>query len=1134
MPKHKLKSISTQAGRLCLKACRSLIAKMAACHFRRWAWVSLFILLLAGGLLGSLFVGERRAEVAINIIVSGSQSGNTFTLNLDYSHFAVSSHHRFVAYGLNYSTISSGQNCPPNLFLNTGPYDVTFPTSNPTPTYRISLPANTTRVCVQAFVRRYDITTYNIGVTIKRLDTDIDLIPPVVTIAKSGSTYTASATDNKAVDHNTWEYKVSTKADCSDQHGSFAGRSRSFTVYATQKAELNGLFICFYVSDTVGNRGQASMRIGTPPFITPTITTPAITLSQSFVNQVGRSDDILITATADQDISEWAWAYVSSSPPAQGDCSSGGLFYNMTGTGLRTAETQLLQPSSSARWICVKGKNASGIYGFASARLQRQIVDIALSQYLLNGKVHVLALSRDGIEINTWGYSLVRRANLCFTPGYDGHLSFDSSTDYAANVEVNPSTASSWTYLCVKVTARNGAVGRETMRIMRATAQPPNITLAQSFVSNTPEDDILITADADQDIVEWHWTYASATDTCSSMTTYSLSMTRVGATQATQALPQSSARNNLWICVRAKNSAGLPGFAKKKLEKQPTVCNSANPPPNCPVLPPLNPCLSANPPPNCPVLPPVDPCTLPNPPTSCNIPTTSTSTLPTIQTCSGISSWSSGGGSVNLGFGSVLVNYIEPSMTTTTISRPNPNHDPNDPNSPATETQTKQVLTSISRSGGIMLNFGTVSISPRRSDRRTVAAIWRRQRHICGQIIPVEGRAPLTYLLTVPTSAALAAVIGSIKPLVPPTTLAPAVPALLAASGKANGASTRSSPPNYYDKGTIEAWSWSGSWGVSVTASSIYSYTSYIVIPDYSWDGGPGTAVPITLSQPFSKSGGGGGGFGGCTRTLVVKSPTCTPKLRTHPDNGSWPVAHLPTTTETFNPYVEHGGGGQTISVFPVGTDSRTGLVLRNRGNFFELASSGSSFSYSRASPYNSGRNPAAGGRGIGVAIMGSELNGASWNSVTSSTIEPGNAINFPGQYRVTWRPSWSSRASGAGWTGSELNGSVCEYEPSPRNAVDPQEGPQSHPSRGTEVGSLSLNVWVYADPPTCSVDEFLFEVNDPPMTRITLSNPNRAPMDVDITDWTIQPRRLFATGQFRHAHDFGRPRRAPPAQKKL
>ena len=327
---------------------------------------------------------------------------------------------------------------------------------------------------------------------------------------------------------------------------------------------------------------------------------------------------------------------------------------------------------------------------------------------------------------------------------------------------------------------------------------------------------------------------------------------------------------------------------------------------------------------------------------------------------------------------------------------------------------------------------------------------------------------------------------------------------------QSDGASTSSSPANYYDHGTIEAWRWSGSWSMSLSGSASATFTNYRAVPNLNYDDtSPGYMMSYTDSLSISASSSVGGSFSGCTRTLVVKVPTCTPKLRNHPDNTAWHTSLPAPTTETFNPAVEHGGGGQTISVFPVGVNARSNLILRNRGNYFNLATSGSSYAYSGASPYNSGRSPSAGGvgrlMGASDAIMGSELNGASWNSVTSPALETDNAINFPGQYRVTWTPSWSSNASSAGWSGSELTGSTCEYElpPSYVGLNDPNEGPQPHPV-GSIVGSLSLNVWVYAEPPTCAVSDFLFEINEPIIPRVVLSNPNAAPMWLDVADSTI------------------------------
>ena len=44
----------------------------------------------------------------------------------------------------------------------------------------------------------------------------------------------------------------------------------------------------------------------------------------------------------------------------------------------------------------------------------------------------------------------------------------------------------------------------------------------------------------------------------------------------------------------------------------------------------------------------------------------------------------------------------------------------------------------------------------------------------------------------------------------------------------------------------------------------------------------------------------------------------------------------------------------------------------------------------------------------------------------------------------------------------------------------------------------------IFAEPPTCSVDAFLFEVNQPIAARLTLTNPNAAPLWLTSADWTV------------------------------
>ena len=509
---------------------------------------------------------------------------------------------------------------------------------------------------------------------------------------------------------------------------------------------------------------------------------------------------------------------------------------------------------------------------------------------------------------------------------------------------------------------------------------------------------------------------------------------------------------------------------------------------------------------------------------------------PPIQTCSGISSYVTG--PTSLTPPPVLATFTQttPRSQTVVLSRtipiPNPAYpDPNDPDVPefidGVETQEKSIyvpFVSAANSTSTAV-FGAVAVPapspgpPDTSSNLTTQTTYMRPN------VGGSGGGPTTTIDPDHNSnfAGRPGTGTTGPPFNLPETYGGGAASYsvsvsigsFSGTRKSDGANTISSPANYYSKGTIEAWRYSANWGATVSASESYYFTNFIVIPDMSWDGGPGYIVSYRDSVNLISSASGGGTVSGCTRTLVVEPPTCTAKLRSHPDNAltSWAISGAPYATETFDPNVEHGGGGQTISVFPVGpNNSRSAFMLRNVNNLFELGTSGSSYSYSGASPYGSGRSPSASGQGrLPVAsdgTLGSYLNGADWSSVTSSTLETDNSINFPGKYRVTWTPSWSSRGSSAGWNGSELSGSVCRYKGPPyangSGTADPTEGPQSRPSDGSVVSSLTLNVHVFADPPTCTVDNFLFEVNEPIVPKVTLSNPNNAPMWVDVADSNI------------------------------
>ena len=232
--------------------------------------------------------------------------------------------------------------------------------------------------------------------------------------------------------------------------------------------------------------------------------------------------------------------------------------------------------------------------------------------------------------------------------------------------------------------------------------------------------------------------------------------------------------------------------------------------------------------------------------------------------------------------------------------------------------------------------------------------------------------------------------------------------------------------------------------------------------------------------------------------------PECRIKLRGHPENAGLPWSGSPADykIETFNPSVEHGGGGQGIRVFAVGLHRRSELGLFNKSNPFALQANAPGYAYGAASPYNSGRGASASGTGgQEYKVMSSYLNGATIVQAGAWQKERPSNINFPGKYIVAWLPKWKSAAGSVSgvWSGADLVSTTCTYRDNPR--ADPNEGPQPRPPNNTLVNSLSLNVWVFAEPPSCTVGNFLFEVNEPIVPKVTLSNPNNAPMWVDVAD---------------------------------
>ena len=486
-----------------------------------------------------------------------------------------------------------------------------------------------------------------------------------------------------------------------------------------------------------------------------------------------------------------------------------------------------------------------------------------------------------------------------------------------------------------------------------------------------------------------------------------------------------------------------------------------------------------------------------------------------IQTCNTADYWGTGGGTVAIPPVTVNGTTSHLGSQQITVSRqvpvegPNPNHDPNDPDSPATiithydtETKTKNVVAITGTTPySLTFEFGNVSFSPPNPGSPGSSDLSSNLTTQQTNMVTRYSGASSTTTIDPDPLVPVTGPPGDFIYIDGKTTTSSSSVSVSSGTRKSDGTSTTSSPANYYDQGTIEAWNWSGSWGAGVSISSSFTYISYTAAPDTSWDGGSGSFVSSAVTVPINTGAGSGGGIGGCSRTLVVAPPNC--KID---GTDSSPYGWVFHKTETFS---SHGNHGRPTRVYDVGPNRRSQVTLANFHNPFSLRSGDPTFSYDNGLQ----------GKSTNVAsVMQSHMNGAvypfyftianegigaAYSAVPQHSHPSTNAINTPGRYRVTWIPKWKTAANSLDgiWNGSELSSETCKYDGTP---ADPLEGAQSHPAQNALVTRLGLNIWVHAEPPTCSVDEFLFEVNDPPTSRITLFNPNRAPMDVGRSELTI------------------------------
>ena len=233
-----------------------------------------------------------------------------------------------------------------------------------------------------------------------------------------------------------------------------------------------------------------------------------------------------------------------------------------------------------------------------------------------------------------------------------------------------------------------------------------------------------------------------------------------------------------------------------------------------------------------------------------------------------------------------------------------------------------------------------------------------------------------------------------------------------------------------------------------------------------------------------------------CSRTLAVKKPICRVTN----------LSHTPWAKKRFNASSENATTNRVRQddVFPVGGSpgyQHSSLQFTNNGGIQLQTTINQypSFTITRTTPYsNTGIPPNYYSTLTASKPPDDKSQTININGGTASYEEEENAINYPGQFKSTWTPNWSSDAKGqihngsrgykgrsggqTAWIGEELKSSAC-----------------------TGSGNLSADFFIYAEPPSCEVVRTAIEIGDPaPIIKVTIVNPNDAPMRIDNAKYKV------------------------------
>ena len=1140
----------------------------------RWSWLGsalVFLLLVSVGLFASLFVGARPAQASYSIsglvTVSSQRERVTFNINRQHSQFLDTSLQSF----LHYLPLDPGNTCP--VWVQGGsPTWTSLAIRQPLTgyekfTYSVSVPLTTDKICIAVVFHGSYLPVIYQG----EEQITIDTAPPIITIHEDivqGAVikYRMTAWDfDSSIDQRFSRYRFGTASFCQDSNqysnpdkGIVGRRGTSFTVRNYQVSDLQGKYICFSATDTVGNSSTVSRAINItinlpdPPVIPPpTKTAAVVTISQLFVPVSGKEDRISLTFdvhSVSPDVVEWRWAYVINNSTS---CSSLSYSREPKITGPRQAKEETGQGMARRDYsICVRSKTASGGVAWHRWKLKPQDIKLRLWQWLgSDNRVRVYAHSSSvyvgnlGVHLgDEWKFTVdsVLNRNPCADvidrPGTFGVRDMNEVSLQTAMTTVDPSPPAPGVLqrICVRAETYNGDRGHGGLVLIRADGDPENpgeerlrckynpaILASDPDCKERPwveqrasiaargckivfESSEIFTYDAGGDRVVpaavklelWHGSAPASSQAINGnaidVEKTLLSNGRIrgdddeivdldGATaaQINHIKNQLTGTGNWQFRIYSyypnsglttellHNSDGLIPATITDRQVDITIDLSA-----------LTPDCNVDVPPCAPA-----PYTF-----TLNNPVSSSSSNRSISYDA--TYWDPGDpsatppidGSENLYTASGNINYTPPAFRALT---------PADVANMLEEVAVNGVLTDTASSltidsshpATLRAEFSSPSILTQTASTTFTPNTglippddfpgtypwptwgWGRTGSVTYRL---DIRVVNVYRLNTNNNR-----IGTIS---------------------RPGSSTLNSgddhlfeanDTNSYASANIQRYEWDIEWTLRVRHQGAeYSYW------DLAWDSVgeyyyADQERVVNLPQTNATFRGT---WRPCTRSLLVQPPAC--QVYYPP---SFAFANE-LEEEFFDPNTS--GGSNRVwqdNMFPVGRAiARTQVRVANFNPFNLQTNSGQHprFNVTAQSPYASGYNPYSGessSKNYGINIRYYE---SGRNDHIEYYHEPTNAINYPGKYQTTWTVNWQTDTQYAqNWPAGSTDWSGIEH-------TDNRCAPSSQ---------LSKTIYVYAEPPTCTVSAFLFEVNENPQyTEITLHNPNQAPMRVDRADWAV------------------------------